>query len=138
MALDPPTGCSFSALKPPKVKLEAIRAQLSNVKSTISSEWGAIRKVRVAPRIPPNGSLSHQSLAYLHAGTRYVKDVSGILKLGVTTLRSSSTSYEVVPGMQLEVIILVPLVPFSSMQLSSVNAIREIISYCSNYYGSSE
>ncbi|KAM3360547.1 putative protein isoform X1 [Capsicum galapagoense] len=97
MALDPPTGCSFSALKPPKVKLEAIRAQLSNVKSTISSEWGAIRKVRVAPRIPPNGSLSHQSLAYLHAGTRYVKDVSGILKLGVTTLRSSSTSYEVVP-----------------------------------------
>ncbi|XP_055829046.1 uncharacterized protein LOC129897964 isoform X1 [Solanum dulcamara] len=97
MALDPPTGCSFSTLKPPKVKLEAIRAQLSNVKSTLSSEWGAIRKVRVAPRIPPNGSLSHQSLAYLHAGTRYVKDVSGILKLGVTTLRSHSASYEVVP-----------------------------------------
>lgn len=101
MALDPPTGCSFSTLKPPKVKLEAIRSQLSNVKSTLSSEWGAIRKVRVAPRIPPNGSLSRQSLAYLHAGTRYVKDVSEILKLGVTTLRSSSTSYEVVPGMQL-------------------------------------
>ncbi|XP_009601182.1 uncharacterized protein [Nicotiana tomentosiformis] len=97
MALDPPTGCSFSTLKPPKVKLEAIRSQLSNVKSTLSSEWGAIRKVRVAPRIPPNGSLSRQSLAYLHAGTRYVKDVSEILKLGATTLRSSSTSYEVVP-----------------------------------------
>ncbi|CAN4114847.1 unnamed protein product [Withania somnifera] len=97
MALDPPTGCSFSTLKPPKVKLEAVRAQLSNVKSTLSSEWGAIRKVRVTPRIPPNGSLSHQSLAYLHAGTRYVKDVSGILKLGVTTLRSSSASCEVVP-----------------------------------------
>ncbi|KAK4367008.1 hypothetical protein RND71_014888 [Anisodus tanguticus] len=97
MALDPPTGCSFSTLKPPKVKLEAVRAQLSNVKSTLSSEWGAIRKVRVAPRVPPNGSLSQQSLAYLHAGTRYVKDVSGILKLGVTTLRSTSASYEVVP-----------------------------------------
>ncbi|KAJ8544055.1 hypothetical protein K7X08_025673 [Anisodus acutangulus] len=97
MALDPPTGCSFSTLKPPKVKLEAIRAQLSNVKSTVSSEWGAIRKVRITSRVPPNGSLSHQSLAYLHTGTRYVKDISGILKLGVTTLRSSSALYEVVP-----------------------------------------
>ncbi|KAK4356224.1 hypothetical protein RND71_025195 [Anisodus tanguticus] len=97
MALDPPTGCSFSTLKPPKVQLEAIRAQLSNVKSTVSSKWGAIRKVRITSRVPPNGSLSHQSLAYLHAGTRYVKDISGILKFGVTTLRSSSASYEVVP-----------------------------------------
>ncbi|XP_028098163.1 uncharacterized protein LOC114297880 isoform X2 [Camellia sinensis] len=96
MAKDLPTGCSFSSLKPSMVKLESLRFHMSNAKSTISSAWGVIRTVRVAPRIPANSSFSRQSLAYMHAGTRYIKEVSGILKAGATTFRSSSSSYEVV------------------------------------------
>ncbi|RAL45738.1 hypothetical protein DM860_009602 [Cuscuta australis] len=97
MGFEPPNGCSFSSIKPSKEKIDSLRFQISTVKSTLSSEWGAIRKLRVSPRLPPNAPFSHQSLAVLHAGTRYMKDVSGILKLGYTTFRSTSKSYEVVP-----------------------------------------
>ncbi|CAK9169170.1 unnamed protein product [Ilex paraguariensis] len=96
MGLDPPTGCSFSSLKPPRVKLESLRFRLSHIKSTLSSEWEALRKVRVAPRIPSNGSFSQQSLAYVHAGTRYVKEMSELLKIGLTTMHNGSSSYEIV------------------------------------------
>ncbi|KAA8546741.1 hypothetical protein F0562_003170 [Nyssa sinensis] len=97
MGLDPPTGCSFTSLKPHMVKLESLRFHMSNVKSSLSSGWGALRKVHVAARIPANSSFSHRSLAYVRAGTRYIKKVSGLLKVGVTALGNSSTSsYEVV------------------------------------------
>lgn len=98
MALDPPTGCSFSSLKPSKVKLESLRFRMSNVKSTLSSERKALRKVHVAPRIPANVSFSRKSMAYVHAGTQYLKEVSGLVRIGVTTFRNSSSSYEVVQG----------------------------------------
>lgn len=98
MALDPPTGCSISSLKVPKVKIESIRYHMSNMRSTISSGWRALRKVRFAPRVPPHGSFSRHSLAYVQASTQYVKQVSGLLKVGVATLRSSSSSYETVQG----------------------------------------
>ncbi|XP_019177354.1 PREDICTED: uncharacterized protein LOC109172616 [Ipomoea nil] len=97
MGLEPPTGCSFSSIKPSKEKIDSLRFQISNIKSTVSSEWEAIRKIRVAPRLPINATFSQKSLVYLHSGTRYMKDVSGIIKLGFTTFRSSSKSYEVVP-----------------------------------------
>ncbi|KAF8411383.1 hypothetical protein HHK36_003932 [Tetracentron sinense] len=96
MALDPPTGCSFSSMKPPMIKLESLRYRFSNLQSTLSSGWEALQKIRVVPRLPPNGSFSRHSLAYVHASTRYIKQVSGLLKIGVTTLRNSSTSYDVV------------------------------------------
>ncbi|PIA46481.1 hypothetical protein AQUCO_01500196v1 [Aquilegia coerulea] len=96
MGLDPPTGCSFSSLKPTKDKMESMRYRLSNLQSTLSSGWEALRKVRVAPRIPANGSFSQHSLAYMHASTQYIKQVSELLKIGVITLRNRS-SYEVVP-----------------------------------------
>lgn len=97
MDLDPPIGCSFSSLKSPMVKLGF---RLSNVKSTLSSEWEAIHKVRVSSQIPANDSFSHQSLAYVYASTRYLKEVSGLLKTGVSTFHNSSSSYEVVQGMK--------------------------------------
>ena len=50
------------------------------------------------PRIPANGSFSRKSLAYVHASSQYIKQVSGLLKTGVTTLRSSPSSYEGVQG----------------------------------------
>ncbi|KAK9284724.1 hypothetical protein L1049_023901 [Liquidambar formosana] len=95
MALDPPTGCSFSSLKPPTMELESCRLRFSNLKSTLSSGWEALRKVRVSPHTAARGSFSRQSLAYLHASTQYIKQVSELFKTGVTNLRNSS-SYEVV------------------------------------------
>ncbi|KAL5558530.1 hypothetical protein UlMin_034741 [Ulmus minor] len=96
MALDPPTGCSITTYRPSMVKMATIRHHLSNLQSTLSYGWQTLRRVRVAPRLPANGSFSRQSLAYVHAGTRYIKQVSGLLKTSVTTLRNSSSSYEVV------------------------------------------
>lgn len=100
MALDPPTGCSISSFRPPAIRLESVQCHCSSLQSTISSGWQAVRKIRVAPRLPANGSLSRQSLAYVHASTRYIKQVSGLLKNGVTTLRNSPSSYEAVQGTQ--------------------------------------
>ncbi|TYH72274.1 hypothetical protein ES332_D05G242800v1 [Gossypium tomentosum] len=96
--LDPPTGCSISSLslRAPTIKLGNIRYHLTSFQSTLASRWHALRKLRVAPRLPANGSFSRQSLAYVHAGTQYIKQVSGLLKIGVTSLRNSSSSYEVV------------------------------------------
>jgi hypothetical protein len=96
MALDPPTGCSISSFRPPPIKLEMIQYHISNLQSTLSSRWRALRKIRVVPRLPANRSFSRQSLAYVHASTKYLKQVTGLLKTGVTTLRSSSSSYEAV------------------------------------------
>ena len=93
MGLDPPPGCSLSI-----VKIESLHQRFSKVNSMLYSGWEALRKVRVTPNAPANGSLSRQSLAYLQASSQYVKEVSKLLKTGVTTLRSNSTSYEVVPG----------------------------------------
>ncbi|KAK4359130.1 hypothetical protein RND71_021359 [Anisodus tanguticus] len=96
MGLDPPTGCSFSSLKTPKIKMESVRYHLSNMRSSISYGWGAIRKVHFAPRVPANGSFSRQSLAYMQASTQYIKQVSGLLKIGATSLCSSPSSYDIV------------------------------------------
>ncbi|XP_072981230.1 uncharacterized protein [Typha angustifolia] len=95
MSPDMPSGCSFSSLRPPRVKLDAFRYRASNLKSTLSSGWQSLRRVHVIPQLPSNGSFSKNSLAYMHASAQYIKQVSGLLKIGVTTLRSSS-SYEVV------------------------------------------
>lgn len=98
MSLDlPGTDCSFSSV--PKIKLESVRNRFSNLQSTLSSGWQAIRKIHFAPRVSGNGSFSRQSLAYVQASTQYIKQVSGLLKTGVTTLRSSSSSYDVVQGL---------------------------------------
>ncbi|KAB1203895.1 hypothetical protein CJ030_MR8G020764 [Morella rubra] len=104
MALDPPTGCSITSCRPPVIRLESLRHHLSHFQSTLCSGWHALRKIHVTPRLPANGSFSRQSLAYVHAGTRYIKQVSGLLKNGVTTLRNSSSSYEVVQDLILVVL----------------------------------
>ncbi|KAL4281932.1 hypothetical protein GQ457_03G033850 [Hibiscus cannabinus] len=95
--LDPPTGCSITSLslRAPVIKLRNIRYHLTTFQSTLSSRWQALRRLRVAPRLPANGSFSRQSLAYVHAGTQYIKQVSGLLKVGVPSLRNSSSSYDV-------------------------------------------
>ncbi|KAJ4714529.1 Pesticidal crystal cry8Ba protein [Melia azedarach] len=96
IGLDSPPGCSFSSLKPSKVKVELIRQHCSNLNSMLNSGWQEIRKVRVTPNIPANGSFSQQSLAYVHASTQYVKEVCQVLRNRVTTMHKSSSSYEAV------------------------------------------
>ncbi|KAL7208179.1 hypothetical protein ACSBR1_030014 [Camellia fascicularis] len=95
MALDAPTGCSFSSIPRPNIKMEFVRNRFYSLRSTLSSGWQALQKICFVPHVPPNGSFSCQSFAYVQASTHYVKQVSGLLKIGVTTLRSSS-SYEAV------------------------------------------
>lgn len=99
IGLDPPPGCSFSSLNPSTIKVELIRQRFSNLNSMLISGWEEIRKVRVTPRIPANGSFPQQSLAYVHASTKYVKEVSRLLRNRVTTTHKSSSSYEAVQGM---------------------------------------
>ncbi|KAH9664405.1 hypothetical protein KPL70_019997 [Citrus sinensis] len=43
---------------------ELIRQHFSNLNSMVISGWDEIRKVRITPRIPANGSFSQQSLAF--------------------------------------------------------------------------
>ncbi|OAY66910.1 hypothetical protein ACMD2_14233, partial [Ananas comosus] len=97
MSMDMPSGCSFSQLRPPMLKLEPLRYRLSYLQSTLSSGWESVRKVRVVPRLPANSSFSKNSLAYMHASAKYIKQLSGLLKSRVTTLRNNS-SYEIVQG----------------------------------------
>ncbi|XP_022889843.1 uncharacterized protein LOC111405269 isoform X1 [Olea europaea var. sylvestris] len=95
-ALDPPEGCSCSTIKAPKVKMDNVRHHLLNMWSKFSSGWRAVHKIHFEPRAPANASFSHQSLASLRTSTQYLKQVSGLLKVGVTsTLRSRSSSDEV-------------------------------------------
>ncbi|GAB4844919.1 hypothetical protein Ancab_038311 [Ancistrocladus abbreviatus] len=94
MGLDPPTGCSFSSLKAPTIKLESARNHLSNFQTKLSSGWQALRRIRFVLHKPAGGSFSRTSLAYVQASSQYMRQVSGLLKVGVTTLRQSSSSYE--------------------------------------------
>lgn len=96
VGVDPPTGCSMSSIVTHKIKMDSMQYHFSNLQSKLSSGWHALRKVRFVPHLPANGSLTHKSLAYVHASTRYIQQVSGLLKVGVTTLRNSSSSYEAV------------------------------------------
>ncbi|XP_052141879.1 uncharacterized protein LOC127761609 [Oryza glaberrima] len=91
MSVDVPSGCNFSSL--PMVKLNSVRYRLSNVQSTLSSGWESVRRIQTLPQLPANSSFSKHSLAYMQASAQYIKQVSGVLKVGVTTLRNSS-SYE--------------------------------------------
>ncbi|KAH7679631.1 hypothetical protein IHE45_06G071100 [Dioscorea alata] len=95
MSLDMPSGCSFSSCKSPSVNLESLRYRMSNFQSTLSSGWESLQKIRVLHRLPANSSFSRHSLSYVRASTQYIKQVSALLKTGVTTLRNSS-SYEIV------------------------------------------
>ncbi|XP_039069175.1 uncharacterized protein LOC120215602 [Hibiscus syriacus] len=91
--LDPPTGCSMSSLSAPEIKLET---KLSNFQSVLSSRWNTLKRIRVAPHLPAGRSFTAKSSAYMHAGTQYVKQVSRLLKTGITSLRNGSSSYEIV------------------------------------------
>ncbi|KAL5556537.1 hypothetical protein UlMin_038773 [Ulmus minor] len=92
---DPLPVCySLSSLKSSVVKKESLRRGFHNVKLNMFTTWTSLRKVRLAPQVPVNGSFSGRSLAYMQASTNYMKQISGVLKVGATNLckRSSSSS----------------------------------------------
>lgn len=90
MTLDMPAGCNYMTLKSPVLKLESFRYRMSNFRSTFSSGWESLQKVRVFSHLPTNSSFSKQSLAYMQATTQYIKQISVLLKTGVSSLRSPS------------------------------------------------
>ncbi|KAJ1699717.1 hypothetical protein LUZ63_008229 [Rhynchospora breviuscula] len=90
MSTDMPTGCaSLSSITTPR--LESIKYRLYNAQSTFSSGWESLRRVQVLPQVSASSSFTKHSVAYMNAGAKYIKEVSSLLKMGATTLRSSST-----------------------------------------------
>lgn len=67
-----------------------MKYRLYSAQSTLSSGWDSFRRVRVLPQVPANSSFTKHSIAYMHAGAKYIKEVSSLLKISATTLRSSS------------------------------------------------
>lgn len=93
MGSDPQPGCNISSLKP-----EIVNQQIAELSSTLSSGWKAVKRVHVAPRVPPNGSLSRKSLAYLRACARYLKQVSKVLKKEIVTSHTGPHSLKALQG----------------------------------------
>jgi hypothetical protein len=96
MGLDPPPGCNIATLTVSKEKLEVVRHHIVELNSTLSSGWKAARKVHVTPQVPLNGSLSRQSLAYMQAAARYLKQVSKAVKKEIVTSHTGPQTYEAV------------------------------------------
>jgi len=101
MGLDPPPGCNIATLTVSKEKLEVVRHHIVELNSTLSSGWKAARKVHVTPQVPLNGSLSRQSLAYMQAAARYLKQVSKAVKKEIVTSHTGPQTYEAVQGISL-------------------------------------
>lgn len=97
MSPDMPYGCQFSTMRQSKVALKSFRRHMSNFQSVLSVGWESLRNVHVSPRLSADSSFSRHSMAYVRASTQYIKEVSSLFRIGVTTLRSKS-SVEPVQG----------------------------------------
>lgn len=98
MGLDPPPGCNIASLTIPKEKLVVVRRNITELNLTLSSGWKAAKKVHVTPHVPLNGSFSRQSLAYVQAAARYLKQVSKAVKNEMAASRTGPQTYETVQG----------------------------------------
>lgn len=96
MGLDPPPGCNIASLTIPKEKLVVVRRNITELNLTLSSGWKAAKKVHVTPHVPLNGSFSRQSLAYVQAAARYLKQVSKAVKNEMAASRTGPQTYETV------------------------------------------
>ncbi|KAL3699757.1 hypothetical protein R1sor_017779 [Riccia sorocarpa] len=76
------------------IKFESLYASVddrsSNQRAPLLPGWAAVRKLRVLHRTLLRGNASQRSLAYVNAGAQYVRQVSGLLKDKVNSLRSNS------------------------------------------------
>jgi len=89
---------SLSALDTNTVAPDFEARPYTHKRSLLSSGWSAVRKMRIVPKHGvrnPNTSQhnsSQRSMAYVNAGAQYVRQVSGMLKEKVNSLRHSSLS----------------------------------------------
>ncbi|XP_024531111.1 uncharacterized protein LOC9632175 [Selaginella moellendorffii] len=86
------SGCQFPSLAETFSNVYSVGRRSSN---KLWSGWGAVRKIRVIPRQPlransMQGPSNVQNSGYLNTGAQYMRQVSGLLKAGVNTLRSAS------------------------------------------------
>ncbi|XP_010681049.2 uncharacterized protein LOC104896062 isoform X1 [Beta vulgaris subsp. vulgaris] len=89
MSLDTPSGCVFPQM--PKVDLETFHSHVSNVKTKLALKWEALQRVQAARHVPKNGSLSSKSLAYVHVGAQYMKEIGIILKSGLPSSQTTES-----------------------------------------------
>lgn len=89
---DVPSSCSFRSFSSSFVNMESLRSRSSNFQSTVLAGWEAVRKIRVRARPPLRATYSQRSLAYMQASAQYIREVSTLLKAGVTSLRNSTTN----------------------------------------------
>lgn len=101
MGIDSPPGCNIASLTVSKEKLEVVRQHIAELNSTLSSGWKAAKKVHVTPQVPLNGSVSRQSLAYLQAAARYLKQVSKAVKTEMVASHAGPQTYETVQGIDI-------------------------------------
>ncbi|KAK9713111.1 hypothetical protein RND81_06G003500 [Saponaria officinalis] len=92
MGLDPQSGCSFPQM--PKLEIERFQYCINTVKSRLSSGWEAVQRVNAAHHLPKEGSLSRKSLAYMHVGTQYMKDIVGLVRSGLSSSQKTSSLSE--------------------------------------------
>ncbi|KAF4350413.1 hypothetical protein F8388_004661 [Cannabis sativa] len=92
---DPLPSCgTLPIINSSVLEKESLQRQYTHLKSNISSSWKSIQNVRLAPKVPTNGSFSRWSLAYAKAVSRYMKQVSEVLKVGTTDLCRGPLPYE--------------------------------------------
>lgn len=77
--------------------MESLRSRSSNLQSTILAGWEAVRKICVRPHPPMRTTYSQRGLAYVQAIEEYIREVSTLIKVGVTSLRNN-TSNEMTQG----------------------------------------
>ncbi|KAL9241380.1 hypothetical protein vseg_015499 [Gypsophila vaccaria] len=92
MGFDPQFGCSFPQM--PKLEIERFQYRINSVKSKLSSGWEAVLRVHATHQLPKEGSLSRKSLAYMHVGSQYMKDLAGLLRSGFSSSKSTSSLSE--------------------------------------------
>lgn len=87
-----PTGCTCPYFR--SVKFESLFASVddrsANIRAPLLTGWAAVRKLRLIQPIFQRGHTSQRSLAYVNAGAQYMRQVSGILKDKVNSLRSNA------------------------------------------------
>ncbi|CAM6082195.1 unnamed protein product [Calypogeia fissa] len=87
-----PTGCTCPSLR--SIKFVSLFASVdersANIRAPLLTGWATVRKLRFVQPILARGNASQRSLAYVNAGAQYMRQVSGILKDKVNSLRSNA------------------------------------------------
>ncbi|XP_057834399.1 uncharacterized protein LOC131044935 isoform X2 [Cryptomeria japonica] len=87
-----PSKCNFPCAGPILEHFKSLRKHFSNMRSSLSAGWAAMKTVHVVSNAPHHSTYSQRGAAYMQAGAQYVRQLSGIIKAGVNTLCNSKPS----------------------------------------------